>query len=586
MVVLGINSNHANASACFVENGKILYAIEEERINRIKNSAGFPTESIRLGLKHLNLKLEDINHVAVNFNPFAAIFEKIKFTIRNVRSVNEKFLKFNKSLNKLNIRNELHQLNDNKKFYSKIHFIEHHISHISSAFHVSGFEKSLGISIDGSGDFTSTAIGVCNGNKIDILKRIYYPHSLGIFYTSLTKYLGFDNYGDEYKVMGLSSYGTAKLVSKLSSLIDIKNNGEFKLNIKYFTHHKNMDFISIVNKEVKINNIIDEMKLESLIGIKQRLKNEKVTKIHKDLAYATQYVYEKAFFNILNYHQKKTKLDKLCLAGGCANNSSANGKILENTDFKDLFIQPASTDAGGALGAALVVDKKINKESKKFLMKNIYLGNSFSQKDIKKTLEANKSLFNTKNFKLYQNLSDEIIIDKVVERIINKKIIAIFRDRIEWGSRSLGNRSIIGDPRLDNMKEILNSKIKLRENFRPFAPSILLDKVGEWFEVGNRNAFPFMMEVKKVKLQKKALIPAVTHIDGTGRLQTVSENENIFYYNLIKKFYAKTGVPILLNTSFNENEPIVLTPQEAISTFLRTKIDGLILQNNLILKNT
>ncbi len=584
MIVLGINSNHANASVCFVENGKILYAIEEERLNRIKNSAGFPEKAIKSGLDYLDLKLEDIKHVAVNTDPLAAFFEKFKFTIRNISSINEKISKLSRSLNKINIKRELYKLNHRKKF--KLHFVEHHISHISSAFYVSGFQNSLGISIDGSGDFTTTAIGICEGNQIKTIKRIYYPHSLGIFYTSLTKYLGFNNYGDEYKVMGLSSFGSDSLVPKISNLFKYKNDGEFNLNLEYFNHHRKMDFINIVNNEVKINNILNENKLENLIGIKPRKNNEKINDSHKDLAFAAQFLYEKIFFNILNFYQKKTKLENLCLAGGCANNSSANGKILQNTNFKNVFIQPASTDAGGALGAALFVDKNINKNFKKLPMKNIYLGNSYSQKDVDILINSEQDLLNRNKVQVYENLSTENIIEKAVQQITNKKIIAIFRDRIEWGSRSLGNRSIVGDPRIENMKEILNLKIKLREDFRPFAPSILCHCVDEWFEIENQKNYPFMMEVKKIKNVKKKLIPAVTHIDGTGRLQTVSENENIFFFKLINKFFMKTGVPILLNTSFNENEPIVLTPQQAISTFLRTKIDGLILQNTFLLKNS
>ena len=584
MIILGINSNHANASVCFLKNGEILYAMEEERINRIKNSTGFPSESIKAGLEYLELNIDEIKHVAINVDPYAAVIEKVQFTLKNLNTIREKFTKFANSLSKTNIKKELFKINNNSKFNFKLHNVEHHLSHIASAYHLSGYDNAIGISIDGSGDFTTTASSACKNNNIKVTKRIYYPHSLGIFYTALTQFLGFDNYGDEYKVMGLSAYGSDELVFKLSELINFREDGTFKLNLKYFTHHSKMNFMQIINKEVKIDNIINEIKLEELIGIKARKKNEKITDSHKSLAFAIQFLYEKAFFNYLNFIQKKENITNLCLAGGCANNSSANGKILKKTNFKKVFIQPASTDAGGALGAALMVDKKINKISHKVKIQNIYLGNSYSLKQIDQAINSNTLNLKKLNIKIFRDLSNQNLINKSVELITNKKIVAIFRDRIEWGSRSLGNRSIVGDPRLKNMKEILNAKIKLREDFRPFAPSVLLDKAHEWFDIDIDEELPFMMEVRKIHKEKKDLIPAVTHIDGTGRLQTVKESDNLFYYNLIKRFYEITNIPILLNTSFNENEPIVLTPNQAISTFLRTKIDGLILQNYLLLK--
>lgn len=433
------------------------------------------------------------------------------------------------------------------------------------------------MSVDGFGDFASTAWGYGKNNDIKIDKKIYFPHSLGIFYQSITQFLGFKNYGDEYKIMGLAPYGQPKYLDKLKKILILKPNGEFELNLKYFKFHKSNFKYTWNSGTVSIDDLYSS-EMEVLLG-KSRTNNQELTDFHKDLAHSTQKLYEEAFINIANTLYEKYQSKNLCIAGGCGMNSVANGKIKKLTKFKNVYIQPAAGDAGGAIGSAFVTYYNKIEKPKKFIMKHAYWGNSYSNDYIKKIIE-NNILLNKNEFRIESIYEDESLCNKAAKYISEGKIVGWFQGKMEWGPRALGNRSILGDPRRKDMKNILNLKIKRRESFRPFAPSIISEHTKNWFEIDDK--VPFMMKVYQIKKDKRLVIPAVTHVDGSGRLQTVTKEINPRYYLLINEFYKITKVPIILNTSFNENEPIVCKPEEALDCFLRTKMDVLFLENFIV----
>ena len=563
MIVLGLNIFHGDASACIIVDGKIKIAIEEERINRIKHSSGFPIESIKYCLNYLNLKISDINYICINRNPKLNFFKKLFFIIKNKPNIDYLLDRFKNLKNIYSIKDLFSKHFKNEKLNFEIINIEHHLSHISSAFHLSGFNNSSVLSIDGFGDFVSTMWGEASKKKIEIKETIYFPHSLGIFYTAITQHLGFPNYGDEYKLMGLSSYGSDNHKDKIYNLFDDLS-CKFKLKLKYFNHVNNKFNLDFYDNYPLIGKLFNE-KVNEILG-EPREKDDEITQHHKDLAKSAQTVYEEIFFKILNNLYQKTQNENLCLSGGCAQNSVANGKILSNTKFKNIYVSSASGDSGGAIGAVTyyLSTKKIflDKEEGSFY------GPNFTLNQIEQSIDNNKE--NLKNIKKIYFDSEEKLLDLVCNEILNKKIVGWFQGKMEWGPRALGNRSIIANPAIPNIKEIINSKIKRRENFRPFAPSILEEYVNEWFE--NDHESLFMSFVGLVKKEKRSIIPSVVHTDGTGRLQTVNKKTNLRFYNLIKKFHKLSGIPLLLNTSFNENEPIVMTPEHAISCFVRTNI--------------
>ena len=574
--ILGLNSFHGDSSACILKNGKIIAAAEEDRFNRIKHYAGFPAESIKYCLKEANISINDVDHIAVNTNPKANFLGKFFYTI-----INKPNLKFiidriiNKKAKK-NIELELLKVFKLKKIHSNIHYIEHHLSHLASTHFASPFQDSVTLSVDGFGDFLSSAWGVGKGNKIEIDDKIFFPHSLGIFYQALTQFIGFPNYGDEYKVMGLAPYGKPTFMKEMSELLNLNEKGKYSLNLEFFRHHnEKIDYKWESGKPI-VGQLFNN-NFEKIFGMSVRKKNEKLNQRHFDLAHSTQAMYEKAFFNLLNSLYQKYKKNNLTLAGGCAMNSVANGKIFRSTSFKNVYIQSAAGDAGGAIGCAYMVASKLGLKRKNFQMKHAYLGPSFDNNYIKNIIDKNQIRIINSNCKIEFIQEEEKICSSTAKLISQGKVIGWFQGRMEWGPRALGNRSILGDPRLSNMKDILNVKIKRRESFRPFAPSILREYVSEWFE--EEHDVPFMMQVFQIKKNKRKLVPAITHVDGSGRLQTVDGETNNRYYKLIKEFNKLTGVPIVLNTSFNENEPVVCRPDEALETFLRTKMDVLILGN-------
>jgi len=574
MYILGLNAYHGDSSACIFKDGELIAATEEERIRRIKHWAGFPSESIKFCLKEAGIEISDVDYITISRDPSANIYKKITHSLKNL--VSFKTLKDRLANTKKigSVKEELSKALgvDISKIKAEVYNVEHHRIHMASAFFASPFEESAILSIDGFGDFTSTMIGVGKGNKIEVLDSVIYPHSMGIFYTAFTQFLGFDKYGDEYKVMGLSPYGNATMVEKLKDVVIFKDNGLFELNTRYFKHAKEGVQMSWEDGEPHIEPIFSDYLVEKF-G-KPRKKGEELTQYHKDLAASIQRITEEMIFHILNHLQKKTGLKNICIAGGVAQNSVANGKVLENTSFENLYIPPAAHDAGTAIGSALWLYNQVLDKPRIEPMMHSYFGAKFSDDEIEEYLKS-------KNIP-YEKLSDEELYNKVTDCLINAGVVGWFQGRAEFGPRALGHRSILADPTRDDAKEILNLKIKRREPFRPFAPSILKEFTGEYFE--KVDDVPFMEKVFQIKEEKRAKIPAVTHVDGSGRLQTVDKNVEPRYYALIETFYKKSGIPILLNTSFNENEPIVNTPQEAYACFARTKMDMLVMGNIVVTK--
>jgi carbamoyltransferase len=579
MIILGLNVNHPDSSACLLVDGKIEIAIEEERINRIKHWSGLPILSIGECLNKKNLDLKDIDYVAINSNFFSNLVDKFKFIFFSKIDYNFIIHKLT-NIKKKNFLLKTIELEFGGKFNPKckLNFIDHHLAHVASAYFDSPFEKSINLSIDGFGDFASLTWGIAEKEKIIIKDKILFPHSLGTFYEAFTQFLGFNKWGDEYKVMGLSCYGVPTYIKEVENIIYLKKLGKFELNLDYFNHHKKKIVYSWDNTAPK-NEFLFNDKINNLF-FQTRKSDEPIEQKHKDIAASVQYVYEKIIFNILNKVHSIYKIDNLTLSGGCAQNSLANGKILKNTNFKSLFVPANPGDGGGSVGAAYSLWSKISKKKPK-KNDNAYLGSSFSNDYIDKLLKKEKNFLLKNNFKVIYIRDEEELCAYVASEISKKKVIGWFQNNMEWGPRALGNRSILSDPRNPNIREELNIKIKKRETFRPFAPSILLEEAQNWFEDFHEEE-PFMSRVLKFKEEKIRLVPAVAHVDGTGRLQTVTKKNNLRFYKLIKSFFMQTGIPLILNTSFNENEPIVFKPEHALDCFIRTKMDLLVLQNYII----
>ncbi|HET7115239.1 MAG TPA: carbamoyltransferase C-terminal domain-containing protein [Hanamia sp.] len=573
MVILGINAYHADSSAAIFVGGQLVAAIEEERFRRIKHWAGFPQMAILFCLREAGIGFENVDYFAIGRDPKAKFSRKLFYLIKNPSgsfSAVKKRLENSKKV--ATLEKELSEISGLSPdiFKNKIRQIEHHRSHLASAFFASSFEEAACVSIDGSGDFTTTMIGIGKDNEIEVLDSVDFPHSIGIFYTAFTQLLGFPHYGDEYKVMGMAPYGEAKYVDKLERIIHLTNDGLFRLNLDYFRNGTE-GVISYGEDHIPVVQPMYSNKMIEHFGL-PRKKEEALSQYHKDLAASVQKITELTIFHVLESLQKRTGLKNLCLAGGVAQNSVANGKIKTNTSFQNIYIPSAGHDAGIAMGAALYVQYQILKKERMPPLLTAYTGSYFSNEEIKSILCAKKVVF--KEYK------DDILFDKITDCIINGGVVGWFTGRAEFGPRALGGRSIVADPRRTDAKEILNLKIKRRESFRPFAPSILKEYVSEYFEM--TDDVPFMEKVFQIKESKREKIPAVTHVDGSGRLQTVDQNVSPRYYQLIKAFQGKTGVPILLNTSFNENEPIVNSPEDALNCYLRTSMDMLVMENIVV----
>ena len=569
--ILGINAYHGDSSACLVGDGRLIAAVEEERFRRIKHWAGFPAESIRYCLDEAGVSLDSIDHVAINQDPKANLWKKIGFTLAKRPDFALVLEKLRTRRKRENIGQELLRTVGGS-FRGEIHHVEHHLAHLASAFLVSPFDEAVVVSIDGFGDFASAAWGVGRGNTIQVEDKVFFPHSLGIFYQALTQYLGFANYGDEYKIMGLAPYGEPEFVDEMRRIVLLRDDGSFRLNLDFFRHHKEKVPYEWENGTPSVGCLFTH-ELEKVLG-PARPAGKELTQHHKNIARSVQTMYEEAFLHLLNTLHRRHRLDVVAIAGGCGMNSVANGKVLANTPFKRLYVQAAAGDAGGAIGAAFVVSHQTG-NSPRFVMDHAYWGPQFSSKEIGLLLDGASSRLSAAACEVRLVDDEAKLCRQTATAIAEGKVIGWFRGRMEWGPRALGNRSILCDPRRADMKDILNLKIKRRESFRPFAPSILREAVAEWFEP--EDDVPFMMQVYPIRRDKRALIPAVTHVDGSGRLQTVTRETNPGYHRLIEAFRALTGVPVLLNTSFNENEPIVCRPEEALECFLRTKMDALVL---------
>lgn len=572
MIVLGINAYHADSSAAIFKDGIMIAATEEERFRRIKHWAGFPSTAVMFCLKEVGITLAEVDHIAIGRDPKAKFLKKLFFFAQHpVHSLKFVTQRLSNQKQVTGIEDELAKLSGipAEKIKSKIHQVEHHRSHLGSAFFASPFQEAALLSIDGSGDFSTTMLGIGKGTSIEVLDSVDFPHSMGIFYTAFTQLLGFPYYGDEYKVMGLAPYGQPKYIDKLKDVVLWQDDGLFQLNFAYF-RSATQGFIKYENNLPIVPPLFGKKMIE-VFGA-ERKKDEPLTQYHKDLAASVQRFTEETIFHILKGLHKRTGLTKVCIAGGVAQNSVANGKITRNTPFTEVYIPSAGHDAGISMGAAQYTYHHILQQPRVAPIYSAYTGAQFTNEQIENLLKE-KGI-------AYKKYADEELYNIVADRLINAGVIGWFNGRAEFGPRALGARSILADPRRADAKDLLNAKIKRRESFRPFAPSILKEFVDEYFEVND--IVPFMEKVFPIKKEKQYLIPAVTHADGTGRLQSVDKNISPAYYQLIKTFYDKTGVPILLNTSFNENEPIVNSPEEALDCFLRTSMDMLVLQNIVV----
>jgi carbamoyltransferase len=570
--ILGINAYHGDSSACLVSDGVLVSAAEEERFRRVKHWAGFPTEAIRSCMADAGIGMGDINHVALNQDTGANLWRKIGYTLGQRPDLALVMDRIRNRRERASVRDELAAQFAGASFSGEVHQVEHHLAHLSSAFHVSPFEDAVVVSVDGFGDFASAAWGLGRGVDLSIDDKVYFPHSLGIFYQAMTQWLGFSHYGDEYKVMGLAPYGQPHHMAEMRRVVQLQDDGSFRLGLEFFRHHQEKVEYEWKNTEPKVGALFSEALLD-MLGPARR-PGEELTQRHKDIARSVQAMYEEAFFHLLNVLHARHRNDRLALAGGCAMNSVANGKIYRRTPFRRVYIQSAAGDAGGAIGAAFAVWHKLGGK-RGFVMHHAYWGPQFGNEEIRAVVDAMRKDLTTQGCAIEQVAEEKQLCSRTARAIADGKVVGWFQGRMEWGPRALGNRSILADPRRADMKDILNLKIKRSESFRPFAPSILREAVPQWFETDDD--VPFMMQVYQICEDKRATIPAVTHVDGSGRLQTIHRETNPRYYRLIEAFRDLTGVPLVLNTSFNENEPVVCRPEEALDCFLRTRMDVLVL---------
>jgi carbamoyltransferase len=583
MNILGINAYHGNASAAVVCGGKLIAAVEEERFNRVKYAAGFPAAAIRYCLKEAGITLADIDHVAVPRNPFARLATKLFYAMRMPSFARERARVITKFTG-IPVALAAAFDTDPLKLKATFHRVEHHQAHLASSYFVSPFDHAALLSADGLGDFASSMWGTGRGNRMEIEGSIAFPHSLGLYYSAVTQYLGFLKFGDEYKVMGLAAYGEPENLEAFRDILRFSPNGGsfgFKLGLDYFTHHRTGPEMSWAESDA--TPVLGKMFSDAMpkrLGGPARRPEEPLEQRHRNLAASLQARLEEVYLGMLRKLAAKTGAKAVCLAGGVAFNCVANGKIFEQTPFEKVYVHPAAGDAGLAVGAAYHVWHQTLAKPRTFVMDHAYWGPGYSAEEIRGAI--NSSDLANGGF-ILSDLPESELMRQTAAIMAEGKILGWYQGRAEWGPRALGNRSIVADPRRPEMKEILNRRIKHREIFRPFAPSILEERTGEWFEQSHPS--PFMTLAYAVKPGQRDKIPAPTHVDGTGRLQTVSKQANPRYHALISEFERQTGVPVVLNTSFNDNEPIVCRPQEALDCFLRTQMDALVLGNTLITRS-
>lgn len=639
--ILGINAYHGDAAAALIKDGRIVAAAEEERFNRVKHCAGFPAAALRYCLDAAGITIEDVDHIGISRDPSAHLHKKVLFAAsRAAKGVGRRqtarvgrrqtadgsgqmsevggqmseAVTHNSSLithhsdvsthhsspstrsssngragifrqikDRLGNAAKVRDLKDEvaralgvekKSIRAQFHNVEHHRAHLASSFYVSPFERAALLSIDGFGDFISTMWAAGDGNTINVLGQVEYPYSTGIVYTATTQFLGFPHYGDEGKVMGLAPYGKPRFMNEFRQIIQTEPNGRFKLDLDYFRHHAEGVDMSWDQGSPTIGRIFSNAFVHTFGPAREA--GAALTDRERDIAASLQQRLEEVGFHVLNHLHEQTGLTDLGLSGGVAYNSVMNGKILLNTPFRRVYVQPAAGDSGTALGVCYEINNGILKQPRGEVMLGAYTGPQFSNDEIRAELEKRELAFDT--------FSDEEVTKHAAQDIADGLVVGWFQGRMEFGPRALGNRSIVVDPRRADMKEILNERIKKREPFRPFAPSILEERTADYFE--QDHPAPTMLMVYQVRPERRAEVPAITHVDGSGRLQTVSRRVNSKYYQLISDFDKLTGVPIVLNTSFNENEPVVCTPAHAIDCFLKTRMDVLYLGNHSIRRRT
>ena len=566
-VILGLNTNHAGSAASIVIDGVPVAALAEERLNRVKYYAGFPSLSIAKCLEMAGLTFADIDAVAVGRDSSANLHKKLEFAIRHPT----KLLNLSRMRSKSKAFDDMKSMiasecdADPKTLRFHTYNVEHHLAHTASAYFMSEWDRCAGITIDGSGDFVSCLLSECVGHEIRPLHKVFVPHSLGTLYTAVCQFIGYPKYGDEGKVMGLAPLGTDRHHDVFERMLVTTRDG-FELNPDYFLPFGANQGVEIDETGEMVVHRLYSDRLVKELGDPREM-NAAISQRDMDVAYGLQRVFERYYMHLLGALHKRVPSDRVAMAGGCTLNSVANGKLLRETPFRETCIQPAAGDDGLALGAALYVSNAILKEGKRWVMKNAALGNEFADAVVKRELERYDVP--------YRQLDRAELLDATADEIQNGNVVGWFQGRMEWGPRALGNRSILAHPGFPNMKDILNARIKYREAFRPFAPSVLQERQSELFE--QEHPSPFMLHVYTIRPEWRERLSAVTHVDHTGRLQTVARDENPLYYDLIKAFEARSGIPVILNTSFNENEPIVCQPSEAIECFLRTKMDVLVI---------
>jgi carbamoyltransferase len=578
MLILGLNTFHADASAVLVDvdSGRLLAAVAEERINRVKHFAGFPGKAVEECLSIAGAKFADVGHVAVARDGKANLLAKMGFAVRNLPRITQL------ARQRLERRAEVAsapQLLERQfglpsgGLKAKVHAVEHHLAHLSSSFFVSPFEDAALLSIDGFGDFASTMSGVGRDAEIEIFDRTLFPHSMGVVYTAVCQFIGYDRYGDEGKVMGLAPYGKDEHRAFFDELVKLESNGRFRLNLDYFIHHtEGVDYSFDESGKPTVASLYSK-KLVDRFG-PPRKHGEELTQRDMDFARSLQACLERVYFHMLNHLYDRTKLPRLCLAGGVALNSVANGMVLDHTPFKEVYIQPAAGDDGTAVGAAYWVLNHVLKKPRSFVMESAETGTRYTNKQCAAALRAAGVQFET--------LPESDLLKRTAEIIAQGKVVGWFQGGMEWGPRALGHRSILAHPGFPGMKDILNARIKHREWFRPFAPVVLEERLNEIFE--SNHPTPFMLMVYKTRPEWRERLSAVNHVDDTGRVQTVKRSTAPRYYGVVEAFGRITGIPVLINTSFNENEPIVRTPEEAVACYLRTKMDALVIEDHLCVK--